>query len=503
MKLLKIDMEAISGNRRAQRAIIGGVVVLLVAASNLAIVVWLTTNPADSLLAEVPGTDGFPSSDAVLAAARAAQVEMGGVFERFDVEPSTLPGTWKGFRGPETSNIAVDVPPLAGSWGADGPKIIWQISVGEGYASPSVLNGRVYLMDYDMKNRADAMRCLSLDDGRDIWRRSYKVKVKRYHGMSRTIPAVTDKYVVSMGPRCHVVCLDSRRGDFRWGIDLQLDYGTTEPQWYAGQCPLIVDDYAIIAPGGTDVMMMGVSCETGEVAWTTPNPKGWKMSHASIIPMTLAGHKMYVYSAAGGVVGVSAEPDRAGELLFEVPRVGNVVAPSAIQVSDTDIFATAGYDMGSLLLRVSENDGAFSVETVYDREPGEILACEQQTPIFHNGLLYAVMPKDAGELKQQFVCYTPEGELVWGSGRDNRFGLGPFLLADGKFFILDDDATLTMIDATASKYTQLGQGRTIGHLDEDNELVLGHDAWGPLALAGSRMLLRDMNFLACVELGAG
>ncbi len=497
MTLLDLNIETLNDNRRAARAVIGGTVALLVLASILALMFWLSTNPTRDLEAEVPGLDGLPPN----AAALAAKVELNGTFEQFDGKPSELPGAWPNFRGPEISSIAVDNPDLADAW-PNGPKVVWQINVGDGYAAPAVMNGRVYLMDYDTENRADALRCLSLDDGSEIWRRSYNINIKRNHGMSRTIPAVTDKYVVAMGPKCHVVCLDAARGDFRWGIDLQKDYGTSEPLWYAGQCPIIVNDQAIIAPAGTDVMMMGISCETGKVEWTTPNPKEWNMSHASITPMTLAGHKMYVYSAVGGVVGVSAEPDRLGELLFEVPRVGNVVAPSAIQVSDTEIFATAGYSMGSILIRISESDGTFTAEKVYDKPPNEILACEQQTPIFHDGLMYAVMPKDAGELKNQFVCYKPDGTLVWSSGRDNRFGLGPFLLADDKFYILDDDATLTMIDATANGYKQLGQGPTISHVDDEGETVLGHDAWGPLALAGSRLLLRDMNHMACIELAA-
>jgi len=497
MTFPNIDIEALNKDRRAQAMIISGTVSALVLTWIIAIIYWLSTIPSFDILAEVPGFDGLPPN----AAALAAKVELNGTFEQFDGVPSDLPGAWPKFRGPEMSSIAVDQTELADSW-ANGPNVVWQIKVGDGYAAPAVMNGRVYLMDYDTEKRADALRCLSLEDGSEIWRRSYNINIKRNHGMSRTIPAVTDKYVVTMGPKCHVVCLDAGRGDFRWGIDLQKDYGTSEPLWYAGQCPIIVDDYAIIAPGGSEVMMMAVSCETGDVAWTTPNPKLWNMSHASIIPMKLAGHNMYVYSAVGGIIGVSAEPDRIGELLFEVPRVGNVVAPSAIQVSDTDIFATAGYSMGSILLRVSESGGEFTAEKVYDRPPGEILACEQQTPIFHDGLIYAVMPKDAGELKNQFVCYKPDGTMVWSSGRDNRFGLGPFLLADDKFYILDDDATLTMIDATKSKYAQLGQGETISHLDEDGEKVLGHDAWGPLALAGSRLLLRDMNYMACIELAA-
>jgi outer membrane protein assembly factor BamB len=499
MSLLSLDPEELSRDPRRARMVIGGTVAVLVIVCVVAIAGWLSYNPALALVAEVPGTDGLPEN----AAAFAERVELRGIFESapFDGKPSDLPGAWPNFRGPNLDSIAADAPRLADSW-PNGPNVLWQIPVGDGYAAPAVLNGRVYLMDYDVEKRADALRCLSLDDGKEIWRRSYNVNIRRNHGMSRTIPAVTDKYLVAIGPKCHVVCVDSRTGDFRWGIDLQMDYGTKEPDWYAGQCPIIVDDVAIIAPAGTDVLMMGVSCESGDVLWTTPNPMERQMSHASIVPMTLDGHKMYVYSAQGGVVGVSAEPDRVGELLWDVPRKGNVVAPSAVQVSDTDVFATMGYNEGSMLIRVTENGGGFDAELIYHRNPKEMLACEQQTPIFHNGLLYSIMPKGAGELSQQFVCFTPEGELVWGSGRDNRFGLGPFILADNKFYILGDDATLTMIDATANGYKQLGQGETIFHMADDGKKALGHDAWGPLALAGSRLLLRDMNYLACVELGA-
>ncbi|MHC4907904.1 MAG: outer membrane protein assembly factor BamB family protein, partial [Planctomycetota bacterium] len=103
--------------------------------------------------------------------------------------------------------------------------------------------------------------------------------------MSRTVPAVNEKYIVTIGPKCHVTCLDRVTGEFKWMIDLVAEYGTTEPLWYAGQCPLIVDGKAIVAPAGPDVLMMAVDCETGEVVWKTPNPGGWKMTHCSIIPM--------------------------------------------------------------------------------------------------------------------------------------------------------------------------------------------------------------------------
>ncbi len=481
-----MDLSKLEISRRTADWIVYGTGVALSVISLVTIYFWLDSNPAVAIAAEVPGRDNAPPPGERYQ----LQVELSGQYFSYDGKAADLPGAWPSFRGPDATNIVADSPPLADSWPADGPTVLWKIPVGDGYAAPAVYKGRVYLMDYDVDARADAIRCLSLADGKEIWRRAYGLSIKRNHGMSRTIPAVTDRYLVTMGPKCHVVCLDSMTGDFLWGLDLQGDYGTEEPLWYAGQCPLIDNDVAIIAPGGTEVLMMGVDCATGKTLWETPNPSEWGMSHASVIPMTVAGRRMYVYSAIGGMFGVSAEPDTVGELLWGIPWDAKVVAPSPIAAGDDLIFATCGYGRGSRLLRLTDNGATMDCEIVYDRPPSEVLACEQQTPIYHDGLLYAIMPKDAGPMKGQFAVYSPEGELVMSSGADVRFGLGPFLLADDKFYILDDHGELTMAKFESGKYVQLGQA----------DLLEGHDAWGPLALAGSRLLIRDMNTLACVEL---
>ena len=482
------QLDALDENKRAAFWTSGVAFVMGTILSFGAVVYWLVADPTAEILAEVPGLDGKPTG----AAALGEKIDMSGVFESFGGSPSDIPGSWPSFRGAGFDNIVTDGPELASSWGEDGPKELWSVEIGGGYAAPSILNGVVYLMDYDEENRADLLRAFSLEDGKELWRRSYKVMVKRNHGMSRTIPAVTEDFIVTIGPKCHVVCLDTETGEFLWGIDLQADYGTEEPLWYAAQCPLIVDGNAIIAPAGDEVLMMSVDCETGDVLWTTPNPRGWKMSHASIIPMTVLGTKMYVYSALGGISGVSAEEDSLGKLLWQIPWGAKVLAPSAVQAGDDMIFITAGYASGNMMLKISESGGEFEVEAMYSHEPGEGMSCEQQTPIFNDGFLYGIMPKDAGALKMQFVCYRPDGSLVWSSGSDRRFGFGPFILADDKFYILDDHGTLTMLDATTQEYVQLGEAHVLD----------GHDPWGPIALVGTRMFLRDMDRLICVDVGA-
>ena len=157
----------------------------------------------------------------------------------------------------------------------------------------------------DIDRSADMLRCLSLDDGREIWRNGYPFVVPDNHGMSRTIPAVAGDCVVSLGPQCQVACWDAASGKARWLIDLVLDYGATVPPWYAGQCPLIdaTTDRLILAPGGR-ALVMAVDYRTGKVIWQSPNPRGWTMTHASIVPMEFAGRRMYVYCGKGGVAGV-------------------------------------------------------------------------------------------------------------------------------------------------------------------------------------------------------
>ena len=422
-------------------------------------------------------------------------MDIGAYFASFDGIPSEIQGSWPRFRGADFDNISKEKSRLTSSWGDAGPDILWSIDLGEGHAAPVVSNGRVYILDYDEDERADVLRCFSFDDGTEIWRRGYELRVKRNHGMSRTVPAVTDKYVVTIGPKCHVMCVDAVSGDFRWGIDLEREYGAEVPLWYTGQCPLIDDSLAIIAVGGKS-LIIAIDCETGEVVWEVPNPNDWKMSHSSIMPFFIQGKKMYVYCALGGIIGISAEKETAGEILFETNLWDRtVIAPSPIHIGDGRIFVTAGYGAGSMMLKLNFEDGSFSAESLQELKPGEGLASEQQTPIFYKGHLFSLLPKDAGPLRNQFVCFHPDdcSQILWSSGKTNRFGLGPYIVADDKFFILSDDGVLTILKVSTREYVQLARAKVLD----------GVDAWGPLALVSGRLLARDSRRLVCIDLRAG
>jgi outer membrane protein assembly factor BamB len=219
------------------------------------------------------------------------------------------------------------------------------------------------------------------------------------------------------------------------------------------------------------------------------------MSHSSIIPYTIHGQNMYVYCALGGTAGISASGDTAGDILFETDLWNkNVVAPSPVYLGDGRLFVTSGYGAGSMMLNIMYEDGTYTVESVQGIEPGEGIASEQQTPIHYEDHLFAILPKDAGPLRNQFVCYHPDdiGTLVWSSGTTHRFGLGPYVFADGKFFIVSDEGVLTVMRASTTEPIFLAQSKILD----------GHDAWGPLAIVNGRLLARDSRRLVCVDVRA-
>jgi outer membrane protein assembly factor BamB len=465
----------------------------LVAVGTVLLYLWLSADTAVGLKERLPIPENAPK--AALEPEAAGKIE--GKLVHFDGAAADLPGAWPRFRGANFDAISPDQVGirLARSWPEQGPKVLWSIDLGEGYAGAAVLAGRVYVLDYDQKNEADVVRCLSLADGKDIWRYFYPVKVKRQHGMSRTVPAVTPEYVVTLGPKCHVTCLDSVTGAFGWMLNLVKEFDAAVPDWYAGQCPLIDDGKAIIAAGGS-ALIIAVDCRTGQILWQTPNPNGWRMTHSSIIPTEFLGSRMYVYCASGGVVGISAKD---GSILWEHAqwqvRTANI--PSPVIVGEGLIFLSGGYNAGSMMLRLAQDGDKIVPHEVFRLKP-EIFGSGQQTPIFYDGYIYGIRPD------KQLACLDLNGQVVWTSTSTHRFGhlgLGPYTIADssrrnaeperdGLIYIMDDSGVLTLAEAKPSGYLQLAQAKVLE----------GPEAWGPMAVASGRLIARDLNRMICLDI---
>ncbi|MFQ5808347.1 MAG: PQQ-binding-like beta-propeller repeat protein [Armatimonadota bacterium] len=490
---LRSDSGRRSGRSITSSLIAIGIPALVAAIGGVAIMLWLAAEPdvgdveirlpppaptaRVSAAATEPGGASAEQPAAAVPGASApgpaAPASSGGTVV-------ALPGAWPRFRGANFDNISTETTALARSWGPGGPARLWSVQLGEGYAAPAVLNGRVYVLDYDRVAKADTLRCFALADGREVWSQSYPVEVKRNHGMSRTVPAVTNKHVLTLGPKCHVLCADAVTGAVYWRMDLVAQFGTKVPGWYAGQCPLIDGNRAILAPGGS-ALLVAVDLASGSVVWETPNPHGWQMTHSSVMPMTFDGQRMYVYCASGGVVGVSASD---GSILWETPdwTVSTANVPSPVVVGDGRIFLSGGYNSGAMMLRLGKAGGKIVPEILYRLKPN-VFGSQQQTPILYKDHIYGLTPN------RQLTCINLDGDLLWTSGRTKRFGQGPYLIAGGMLYVLSEDGELALVEPTPAGYQELARAKILN----------GPEAWGPMAIAGGRLLARDFTNMVCLD----
>jgi outer membrane protein assembly factor BamB len=489
------------------RGLVIGVALVAVAAAFGLFAWWLRLEPALSVHASVPGMDDPDGRKAADARRRTGQeFQYGEIREVFRTLPPAKSGAWPRFRGPNLDSISPQDTPLADSFPPEGPRELWRLELTPGYAGAAILDGRVYVMDH-IEGEGDVLRCFAFDDGLEIWRTGYRIRVPNNHGITRTTPAVTAKYTVTMGPMGQVMCVDTPTGEARWGMSLSRLYGTRDLSgcWYAGQCPLIDGDNAIIAPAGTNVMMIAVSCATGKVLWEAPNRNGWRMSHASITPITVAGTKMYVYTAVGGVTAVGAAGELAGKVLWETDEwTSSVVMPSPTVLDGDRLFLTSGYDGGSALVRVLKEGDAFRAEFEYNftgrRKARQCFSTYQHTPIYHDAHLFGIQLNSAREHRMEFVCVDPNapgGRIVWGSGKDTVFtapkkreAWGPYVLADGKFYVIGDTGLLAIFAADTGACRKLGEWQLLEH---------GHEVWGPLSLVDGRLFVRDYTRLVCFD----
>jgi outer membrane protein assembly factor BamB len=289
------------------------------------------------------------------------------------------------------------------------------------------------------------------------------------------------------------MCCDPVSGNLKWSLDMQKEFKTQVPQWYAGQCPRLDGDILILAPAGKDILLAGIERHSGEMIWSTPNTPKYRMTHSSVMPMTLKGKKTYVYIGEGGVCGVSAEDADCGTLLWETSKwQPSVVAPSPVQVSANQIFVCAGYGSGGAMLNVERHGEKWTASILEQYKPNSGLSSEQQTPIFYKDMLISVLPNDGGGLRQRLVCYSPVNlhTPLWSSAADERFGYGPYIIINNHLFALNEDGRLYVYEILQRSMK----------LVKHQHIMDGVDAWGPLAYADGILLVRDAHTVKALKI---
>src|SRR5262245_45077244 len=177
-----------------------------------------------------------------------------------------LAGDWPQWRGPDRTGGSSEKG-LLKTWPKDGPKLMWTATkLGEGYTTPSVAGGKVFLMG--AKNGEEYAIALDEKDGSDLW--SVKVgKVGVNRGPSypgpRSTPTIDGDRLYTLGSDGDLVCLETAKGKLVWRYHLAKDFKGIPGFWSYGESVLIDGDHLLCTPGGPEATILCLNKKNGKV----------------------------------------------------------------------------------------------------------------------------------------------------------------------------------------------------------------------------------------------
>ncbi len=398
--------------------------------------------------------------------------------------PSGMRYDWPQWRGPERTAVSRETG-LLQNWPEKGPPLAWSVKgLGEGYSTPTVADGRIFLMG----NRARVEWVVALEEGtgKQLW--SAEVGPVRGGGGGypgpRCSPTADGGLIYALGLNGDLVCLEAAAGKERWRKDLGKDFGGSVGGWGYSESPLIDGDVLVCTPGGDRATLVALDKKTGDVIWrgAVAGLRGKKRpfataAYSSAVVAEVDGVKQYVQFLDGGAVGVAAKD---GKLLWHYDRPANETANCATPVyHDGHVFAASAYTAGGGLVKLTRQAGEFRAEEVYFTKR---LRNQHGGVVLVDGYLY-------GSDEESLTCLEfKTGKVQWA---DRDAGKGSIAYADGRLYYRNEGGPIILAEANPRRYVECGRF--------EQPRQSGAPAWPHPVLANGKLYVRDQDVLLCYD----
>jgi len=382
---------------------------------------------------------------------------------------------WPQFRGLAGNGVSSETG-LVNEWSAEGPKILWKISIGEGFSGVSVADGICYTMDARMEPEpfeyAVAYRASS---GEEIWRTKMNKKFDEEFGNGpRVTPTVVGDKVLVLDSLGKFAALSIADGKEIWAVDLQKDFKSKFPRYGYSTSPIVSGDRIILEVGGAEgKRMMAFNIDDGKVLWGTQDGNSL---YNTPLPVSLFGQKQFVFVTPSDVQAL----DDNGVMLwsFKWPGGGEAIS-SPVYVPPNKFFVSNPNKGGATLFEVNKNSDIYETKDVWSNR---VMKNHFSSSIFYKGHIYGF---DNATLK---CINATDGSIAWSK---RRYGKGALILADGKLFILSDRGLLVMAEAAETGFKELGSVQ-----------ALQGKCWTAPSLSAGKLFLRNHQELVCIDLKA-
>ena len=385
---------------------------------------------------------------------------------------------WPQFLGPTRNGVSTETG-LKATWPKEGPPVVWQKDVGEGFSGPVVVGDRVVL--FHRVGDEEVVECMNTADGATKWKKGYPTSYRDAYGKGdgpRATPLVADGRVCTLGADGVLQCLKLEDGDKVWRKELHKDYDVQPGFFGVATSPLLEGGRLLVNVGGAHgAGIVAFNKDDGKEVWKADDHDA---SYSSPVAADLDGKRQAVFLTREGLISLDPADGTIRYSKHWRSRMdASVNAASPVVVGD-QIFLTASYGTGAVLLR-AKKDG---LEEVWKND--KVLSSHYGTPIYLDGYLYGFDGRQ--EQGARLRCIEMKsGDVKW---TQEGFGCGSMILADGKLVILTEDGDLVLAKANPDKYEELARATVLE----------SRPVRAPLALADGKLYGRDGRKLVCWNL---
>jgi outer membrane protein assembly factor BamB len=408
------------------------------------------------------------------------------LFSSFNSFPMVSAGDWPQILGPQRNGVAAADETLLQEWKADGPEVLWESSVGAGFAGAAIAGQRTILFDRDASR--ERVRCFDAKTGRVLWtsgtETDYQGGVSEDKG-PRCVPLISGNSVITLGVEGLLRCLKLEDGTEVWKRDTTADFRPLEGYFGVGTTPVVYKNLVIVNVGGREASIVAFDLATGKTVWKAFTDAA---SYSSPIVARFADRDLAVVVTRLHVVGL--EP-MTGKQVFSMAfgARGPTVNGATPVVTKNQIFLSSSYNIGALLLTC---DGTTATETWRDEE---FLATQYATPVASStnaSAFFAVDGRqDAGRGTCSVKCLDlTSHKVLW---EEPNFDYGTLVRVNKDVLFLTCTGTLIRFEDNLEAYHEKSRATVLESTDRGYRLP---------AISGGRLFVRDDASLKVLAVGA-
>jgi outer membrane protein assembly factor BamB len=402
------------------------------------------------------------------------------------VDAATPPAEWPQWRGPLGNGHAPAGVKAPATLPAE-PRVVWRQKIGAGLGSPVVAQGKVFYLDN--QGGKETAHAADSKTGSLLWSVPIDDTFKDHQSAPgpRSTPLVDQDRVYVQSCRGEFRCLSVADGRTLWRKNFVEDFkaifvgekGTAAGASRHGNngSPWIEGDRIFLAAGGQEgASIVCLDKRTGEVRWTSQSdPAGY----GGPVIGSPGGVKQVLAFTVQGAIGLRYED---GALLWRVPVKTSFGRHVASPLVLDDLVIVGSHQAGTMALKITRDGDGARAETAWLEKR---IAINFSSPVLIGGHLYGLGP--AGMM---FCADARTGTELWSTeiSRGGNNAQAQFVVVQDKILALTDAGELFLVAADPK------QARILGRLK------VAASTWCNPAYVDGRLFLRDESDLLCIDL---